>query len=312
MKVSKQQLATLGLMAAVGLAANAEAQNFANQQVLIDGGTIDTVNGTFTDSNPGDSDALFTIDQSITLSADKWYDLQSRAVVLPGATLTIEPGTVFASSNNPNGASGSLIIASGAQIIAEGTKDAPIIFTSGDDLANWDNDNTHPTGKDPRNRGQWRPGVFEWGSIAVLGDARISDTRQNTSNGTAFDQSKTAPIEGLPNLSGGINFYGGLNDDDDSGVFTYVSLSYGGDDFDPANASELNGMSIGGVGRGTTFHHVEILNNIADGIDKKVARQLDTMVRLIEPALLMVMGSAILFVIVALLLPVFEMSTTMG
>ena len=55
-----------------------------------------------------------------------------------------------------------------------------------------------------------------------------------------------------------------------------------------------------------------VLNNIADGIDKKVSRQLDTMVRLIEPALLMVMGSAILFVIVALLLPVFEMSTSMS
>ena len=55
-----------------------------------------------------------------------------------------------------------------------------------------------------------------------------------------------------------------------------------------------------------------VLNNIADGIDKKVARQLDTMVRLIEPALLMVMGSAVLFVIVTLLLPVFEMSTSMS
>ncbi len=55
-----------------------------------------------------------------------------------------------------------------------------------------------------------------------------------------------------------------------------------------------------------------VLNNIADTIDKKVARQLDTMVRLIEPALLMVMGSAVLFVIVALLLPVFEMSTSMS
>ena len=56
----------------------------------------------------------------------------------------------------------------------------------------------------------------------------------------------------------------------------------------------------------------EVLGNVADGIDRKIARQLDTMVRLIEPALLMVMGSAILFVIVALLLPVFEMSTQMG
>ncbi len=55
-----------------------------------------------------------------------------------------------------------------------------------------------------------------------------------------------------------------------------------------------------------------VLGNVADGIDRKVARQLDTMVRLIEPALLMVMGGAVLFVIVALLLPVFEMSTSMS
>ncbi|MBX3439851.1 MAG: type II secretion system F family protein [Planctomycetaceae bacterium] len=55
-----------------------------------------------------------------------------------------------------------------------------------------------------------------------------------------------------------------------------------------------------------------VLNNVADVIDRKISRQLDTMVRMIEPALLMVMGSAVLFVIVALLLPVFEMSTTMG
>jgi len=55
-----------------------------------------------------------------------------------------------------------------------------------------------------------------------------------------------------------------------------------------------------------------VLTNIADGIDKKVARQLDTMVRMIEPAMLMIIGSVILFVIVALLLPVFEMSTAMS
>lgn len=54
----------------------------------------------------------------------------------------------------------------------------------------------------------------------------------------------------------------------------------------------------------------EVLTNIADGLDKKVSRQLDTMVRLIEPAMLMIMGSAVLFVIVALLLPVFEMSSS--
>jgi len=55
-----------------------------------------------------------------------------------------------------------------------------------------------------------------------------------------------------------------------------------------------------------------VLNNIADTVDRKTTRQLDMLVRLVEPALLMVMGGAVLFVIVALLLPVFEMSTSMG
>ena len=55
-----------------------------------------------------------------------------------------------------------------------------------------------------------------------------------------------------------------------------------------------------------------VLINVADGLDRKVARQLDLMVRMIEPVLLLVMGSVILFVIVALLLPVFEMSATLG
>ena len=55
-----------------------------------------------------------------------------------------------------------------------------------------------------------------------------------------------------------------------------------------------------------------VLINVADTIDRKTAQQLDVMVRLIEPIMLLLMGSVILFVMIALLLPVFEMSTTMG
>ncbi len=55
-----------------------------------------------------------------------------------------------------------------------------------------------------------------------------------------------------------------------------------------------------------------VLTNVSNQLDKKISRQLDTMVRLIEPALLLVMGGAVLFIISALLLPVFEMSTSMA
>jgi general secretion pathway protein F/type IV pilus assembly protein PilC len=55
-----------------------------------------------------------------------------------------------------------------------------------------------------------------------------------------------------------------------------------------------------------------VLVNIADGIDRKAARQLDIMVRLVEPAMLLVMGTVILFVLTALLLPIFDMSAALG
>lgn len=55
-----------------------------------------------------------------------------------------------------------------------------------------------------------------------------------------------------------------------------------------------------------------VLINVADGIDRTNSRQLDIMVRLVEPGLLLVMGGFILFVLVALLLPVFEMTSQMG
>ncbi len=56
----------------------------------------------------------------------------------------------------------------------------------------------------------------------------------------------------------------------------------------------------------------EVLISVADGIDRTNARQLDIMVRMVEPIMLLVMGTAIGFVLVALLLPVFDASAAMG
>jgi len=56
----------------------------------------------------------------------------------------------------------------------------------------------------------------------------------------------------------------------------------------------------------------EVLGSVADGIDRKTARQIDVMVRLAEPAMLLVMGMMVGFVLVALLLPIFDTMTMMG
>jgi len=55
-----------------------------------------------------------------------------------------------------------------------------------------------------------------------------------------------------------------------------------------------------------------VLLQIADRSERRHVRQLDTLVRLVEPALLLVMGALMMFVIVALLLPVFEMGSALG
>jgi hypothetical protein len=84
-------------------------------------------------------------------------------------------------------------------------------------------------------------------------------------NGNGYpDGTDTAQMEGLT-AAGSLPIYGGADDDDDSGTLSYVSFRYGG--FGLATASELNGLSLGGVGRGTDIHHIEIMNNVDDGIE---------------------------------------------
>jgi hypothetical protein len=59
--------------------------------------------------------------------------------------------------------------------------------------------------------------------------------------------------------------FGGNDDDDDSGSISYLSLRYGGKVIGLAN--ELNGLSLGAVGRETDIHHIEVMNNVDDGIE---------------------------------------------
>lgn len=52
----------------------------------------------------------------------------------------------------------------------------------------------------------------------------------------------------------------------------------------------------------------KVLLDTANALDKRTARQLELMIRLLEPVMLLVMASVILVVVVGLLLPVFKMS----
>jgi len=192
---------------------------------------------------------------STTWFSTDTYNLQQQIYVLPGATLTIQAGTVIASDT---GIGGSLAVTRGGQIIANGTAAAPIIFTSKADVATW-------IGGNPKT-GTARLGVNEWGNLTICGNGYISEN-SIVANTPAPNAANFATMEGLTEAFPGDTRvrYGGGNDDDDSGSLRYVSFRYGGRVI--ALANELNGLSLGGVGRNTDIDHVEIFNNVDDGIE---------------------------------------------
>lgn len=193
---------------------------------------------------------------STTWTANNVYNLQQQIYVLPGATLTIEAGTVVASTTNLGG---SLAVARGAQIFVNGTERNPVIMTSEADRATW-------TGGNPKT-GTWRAACNEWGNLTICGNAYVSENLNPATNSPTPSAANYGTMEGLvPAFPGDTRvYYGGGNDDDDSGSIQYLSLRYGGKVI--ALTNELNGLSLGGVGRNTEIHHVEIMNNVDDGVE---------------------------------------------
>ena len=195
-------------------------------------------------ASAADVDVTDNITVSTLWTADNVYHLKAVIYIEPGASLTIQPGTLIRGNTDS-----ALVVAKGAQIFAMGTKTKPIIMTSEeDDLVTW------------------RASCEEWGNLTIMGDALISANLDGTGTGQP-DGTDTAQMEGLVARFEGdtLPIYGGGNDDDDSGVVQYVSLRYGGHVVSIAN--ELNGMSLGGVGRGTDMEYIEIMNNVDDGIE---------------------------------------------
>jgi hypothetical protein len=190
-----------------------------------------------------------------TWTANNVYSLQQQIYVLPGATLVIEPGTVIASTTNIGGA---LAVCRGAQIFIQGTERNPVVMTSTADAATW-------VGGDPKT-GTWREAANEWGNLTLMGSGYVSENA-TPGNTPAASAANYATMEGLTAAFPGDTRirYGGGNDDDDSGSISYVSLRYTGKVI--ALNNELNGLSLGGIGRNTDIHHVDIMNNVDDGIE---------------------------------------------
>lgn len=192
------------------------------------------------------------ITTSTTWTSNNVYQLANDIYVRPGATLTIQAGTVIASPS-----AGSLAICRGAQLIANGTVDNPIVMTSTADRATWNSG-------DPKTGSFRQLANNEWGNLTIMGNAYMCENQIVSNTGTP-NASNYGDMEGLTPATTSLNDYGGGDDNDDSGSVSYLSLRYGGRTL--AVGVELNGLSLGAIGRNTEINHVEILNNLDDGIE---------------------------------------------
>ena len=185
------------------------------------------------------------ISSSTTWSASKIYVLEGRVIVRSSATLTIEPGTIIKAKEGTGTNASALIVERGAKIMAEGTASKPIIFTTV--LDNIEVGQTSGTSLDENDRGKW-------GGLIILGNAPSSVENSDTEG----------QIEGIP-ANETYGKYGGSDANDNSGKLAYISIRHGGALIGAGN--EINGLTLGGVGAGTSISNIEILSNVDDGIE---------------------------------------------
>jgi len=169
--------------------------------------------------------------QVINISGDitadtKWYAqakymMSGFVYVKNNAVLTIEPGTVIKGVANTKAA---LIIERGSKIMAVGTADKPIVFTS-----------DKPVGQ--RNSG-------DWGGLVICGKAQTNKHDNGAGVGIA---------------EGGIlSEYGGTDNNDNSGVLQYVRIEFPGIPLTSTANSEINGLTLYAVGSGTVIDHIQV------------------------------------------------------
>ncbi len=191
-----------------------------------------------------------SITGNVVWTRDNTYILKEMVFVENGETLTIEAGTVIKGDVNATGSQKqipSLVVARGGKLFAEGTPTQPIIFTASTDDVN------NPSDLGINDRGLW-------GGVVVLGKAGINSSKNVTGQASS---PKYDVFEGLIEEE---NFrFGGSDDDDSSGVIRYVSIRHGGKLIEVNK--EINGLSLAGVGRGTTVEYVEVFANEDDGFE---------------------------------------------
>ncbi|MEQ1690149.1 MAG: hypothetical protein ABMA00_02600, partial [Gemmatimonas sp.] len=170
-----------------------------------------------------------------TLTPDTNYVLRGFVYVNSGATLTINAGTKIVGDTTALGSA--LFVLRGAQIVANGTAAAPIVFTS------------------QRPVGTRSPG--DWGGLIIVGNARA-----NRGANQIIEGSNGSVVGANP---AGVIYTGGTVDTDNSGTLRYVRVEFAG--FATVTDAELNSFTFGALGSGTTIEYVQSLAGLDDSFE---------------------------------------------
>ena len=198
-------------------------------EIIINDNSVSTTNNN--SGGGGDTDSTVNLNglytENLTLDSDIEYIITGPVLMAEGTTLTIPAGMTIKAE--PIGVNAYIAIQQGARINAVGSSSEPIILTSN----------------------AATPSSGDWGGLILCGRAPINSTADGS------DDIATSEVGALG--------FGGNIPTDNSGNVEYVRIEYAGGAID-GNA-ELNGLSVYGVGTGTTIDFVQVYEGSDDGFE---------------------------------------------
>ncbi len=211
-----------------------------------------------TNGGAGDGELIAN---NVVLDCSKTWIIDKKIYVAPGKTLTIKPGTVIKGRDNGTPANATaLTVEVGGKIFAAGLPNCQIVFTAEADNL----DGNYPISN-----------VGKWGGICIAGKA--SNNLTLAANGpfqAGVGDGKIAVADGIGTFEGFASSNSKdqfgvapaqFDDNDNSGILQYVSIRHAGAVLQVGG--ELNALSLGSVGRGTTIENVEVVSCADDGIE---------------------------------------------
>ncbi len=172
------------------------------------------------------------ISTNMELNASMTYGMLGKVKVTDGAVLTIPAGTTIAGCTQ----SSFMVIDAGSQIDANGTQAAPIVFTSQKDVLGQSTSNA----------------AGEWGGLVLAGNAY-------THYGVALYEADETVAFGCDDVTVP------CQNTQSSGSLQYVVIKHSG--YEVEKDKELNGLSLAGVGSGTTLQNIAIIGGLDDGLE---------------------------------------------